>query len=128
MDAQVGGQGPDPGSVDGWCTGRFGEARLGLAPAHTTPALGDMLGHHESDIGEVEDLAVLGVDNRGAGEPCPAALARHGHMGDDLIRLDDLGQMLPLRAGLLPWLALCCSTSFGPRRRLGKSFGRRRHR
>jgi PPOX class probable F420-dependent enzyme len=68
-----------------------------------------MLGHHESDVGEVEDLAVLGPDARGAGEPCPAVLAAHGHMGDDLIRLDDLGQVLALRAGLLSRLALAAA-------------------
>ena len=107
MNGQVGGQGPDSGAIGGRCGGRFGEARLGLAPTCAAPALCDMLGDHEGDVWEVEDLTAFDVDDRGAGEPRSARVARPGHVGDDLIGVGHTwARCFPSVPGCFPGLRL----------------------
>ena len=107
VNGQVGGQGPDSGAIGGRCGGRFGEARLGLAPTCAAPALCDMLGDHEGDVWEVEDLTAFDVDDRGAGEPRSARVARPGHVGDDLIGVGHTwARCFPSVPGCFPGLRL----------------------
>src|SRR5271165_4809098 len=96
--------------------------------ARTPPALGTVLGDEQGDLGEVEDLAPLGVDDRGTAEPRPTRPTRLRGVNDGRIGIIDLGEVLAVGAGLLARLSLGCRTPLSPRRRLGQPFSRRRHR
>jgi hypothetical protein len=129
VDSQVGGQGTHPGAIDGRGRRCPREGRLGRAPTSTTAALGRMFGDSQADLGEIEDLAVFGVDHLGTGKITTTATTRVRCMDDHCVWIGHLGQVLAGGSGLLPLLALG-SPTFGPgrRRRLGEPFGRRWHR
>jgi hypothetical protein len=114
MDVEIGGERPDPGPVDCGCGGGLGEVRLGLASTGAAPTLRHVLGDHEGDLGQIEDLAALGVDHRGIGEGGPARATGARHVGDNSIGGNDLRQMLALGAWLLARLALGCRTTLCP--------------
>jgi hypothetical protein len=65
MNGQVGSQGPDPRSVTGRGVGHRGDGGFGGGATLATPSFSDMFGDDQSDLGELEDLAVFDVDHVG---------------------------------------------------------------
>jgi hypothetical protein len=68
MDGQVGGQRSDARSVARRSSGCAREVSLGRATTPASPTLDDVLGDDEVDLGQLEDLAVFGIDHFGVVE------------------------------------------------------------
>jgi hypothetical protein len=68
MDSQVGGQRSDARSVARRSSGCAREVSLGRATTPGPPTLDDVLGDDEADLGQLEDLAVFGIDHFGVVE------------------------------------------------------------
>jgi hypothetical protein len=103
--------------------------RLGLAPASTTQLEHLVLGHMGFDLRHLEDLAPLELDDLGSGQIGLASRAARRPVGDDLVGIGYLGQVMSWIPRLLARPALGLAP-LGPvgRRWLLESFGRRRHR
>lgn len=81
---------------------RFGrEGRLGGAPAAAAAGLGQVLGHLQAPLGQVEHLAALGGDHLGVGQTPAAPAAAIWPVVLDAVGIGDLGKVGSRPPGLL---------------------------
>jgi len=102
---EIQGRGPHPRSPHrrGRCLG--GASPAGLGTAGTAPPLDVVLGHLEAAFTQVEDLTNLAAGDRSSAQRSPAVSAVGGDVGNHLVGIGDLGQILAWITRLLARVA-----------------------